>query len=508
MKPLYKKILGLLFFLASLHMFYSYVGIYRHLNKRPCSVHSWAQTERASIALNYYQFDMNFFKPRIHKALDGEGITGLEFPFVNYSVAIFYKLFGFKEIYYKLFVLFTLILGLVLFYFLNYSFTKNYFLSLLSVGSAYFSPALIYYSANFIPDTTSLSFVLVSWFLFFKHLNSKLNKFKYYFLITATLAALIKISSLIVFGVVIGLIILDQLKFFHKTNQNNYLIRNKKSLFFASVFCIIIVIAWYKYANWLSEHYHSDAFLLSSKLVTSKKQALEVWGVIKKLWLPDYYKFETYYLLLAAFACLLIFSKYVSRILFTITFLTVLGSASFIFLLFYQFRNHDYYIITILPCIFLILLTFFDTIVKVADNYFPPLKFIVLLIVFFNAKECVQYCKEKYLQRHDNSYLVNTGDFRMYEDLEPMLRKLGIKKTDITLTAFDGTYCNSLYLMNQRGWNIEPNSTKEYVDWIISTKNIKYLVLNDSANFNKLYPNNYRNNIIGKHRNLIIYKLK
>lgn len=508
MKINLKKIFGLVLFIFSLHLFYSYVGVYRHLSKRPCSVHSWAQTERASIALNYYQFDMNLFKPRIHKALDGEGITGLEFPLVNYSAAVLYKIFGFKELYYKLFVLFTLIFGLILFYYLSYSFTKSYILSLLGVGSAYFSPALIYYSANFIPDTTSLGFVLASWYFFFQYLKFKEKKFIIVFFVLATLAALVKISSLIVFGVFVGIIILDQLRFFHKTNNNLELIQHKKTLFLTSILCVLTVVAWYKYANWLSAFYHSDAFLLSSKFVTSKKQAIEVWSVIKKQWLPDYYKFETYNLLIVGVACLILFYKYVNRVLFTVTFLTILGSAAFVFLLFYQFRNHDYYIITILPCVFLLLITFLDALVMFSNNYFPPLKFIAAIIIFFNAKECVKYCKGRYLQRHDNSYLVNTGDFRMYEDLEPKLRKLGIKNTDITLTGFDGTYCNSLYLMNQRGWNIEPNASKEYVDWIIKSKNIKYLILNDSSYFNKLYPNNFNNYVIGHHRNLIIYKLK
>lgn len=507
MKLNYKKILGVILFVASLHLFYCYTGVYRHLDKRPCSIHSWAQCERASIALNYYQFDMNFFKPRIHRALDGQGITGLEFPFINYSVAILYKLFGFKEIYYKTFVLLTLVLGLLLFYFLNYSFTKNYFLSLASVGSAYFSPVLIYYSANFIPDTTSLGFVLAAWFFFFKFINSEKNSHLLGFFIFATLAALIKISSLIVFGVAIGVIILDYLKFFHKTNNNLYLIKQKITMFLLTLAGMITVFAWYKYANWLSEHYHSDAFLLSSRLVKTKTEAIEIWTLIKKVWLPDYYKFETFYLIIGALLTLVVFYKYVNRVLFTVTFLTILGSASFVYLLFYQFRNHDYYIITLLPCVFLLFLTFIDTIARVADNYFPPLKFIVFIIIFFNAKECIQWCRDSYLGRHESTALSFAGDFRMYEDLEPKLRKLGISKTDITLSAYDGTYCNSLYLMNQLGWTIQPAENQGYIDWMIKAKNIKYLILTDSAAFNKVYPNNFKNNIIGRHKNLIIYKI-
>ncbi|MBK7965050.1 MAG: hypothetical protein IPK10_07010 [Bacteroidetes bacterium] len=64
---------------------------------RPQSVHQWAQCDRASVALNYYQEDMNFFLPRVHNLDNGSGITGLEFPFVNYAVAILYHILDFMN---------------------------------------------------------------------------------------------------------------------------------------------------------------------------------------------------------------------------------------------------------------------------------------------------------------------------------------------------------------------------------------------------------------------------
>ena len=109
-----KKILPTFLFLIFLHFFYCYIGIYKYIDKRPCSIHSSAQCQRASVALNYYENDMNFFKPMVQKDSVGVGITGLEFPFVNYSVAILYKLFGFNEAYYRGFVLATLLIGLYL----------------------------------------------------------------------------------------------------------------------------------------------------------------------------------------------------------------------------------------------------------------------------------------------------------------------------------------------------------------------------------------------------------
>lgn len=503
-----KRILMTLLVLFSLHLFYKHLGFYRDLHRRPCSIHSWAQCERASIALNYYEEGMNFFLPKIHKELAGEGITGLEFPFVNYSAAILYKIFGFKEIYYRVFVLFTLIIGLICFAQLVYMRTKNYWLALAAVSSAYLSPVLVYYSANFLPDTTSLGFALAAWYFFFRYLDTQSKKHFFLFFGFALFAAWIKISSLIVIGVVIALLILDYMKFFHKVRDNKPLFTQKTRIIIASAITAALVIAWYRYAQWLSERYGSDAFLLKQNLVTSKKEALEIWRYIQAEWVPQYYANETYTLIGCVLLSFLIGAKYVSRLLFTITLFTVLGSCCFVYLMFFQFHNHDYYIITLLPCVFLLLLTFVDYISRLADNYFPPLKFVVLIIFFFNSKECVEWCKLNYTTRYSAYMFAMTGDFSVYEDLEPKLRKLGVQKHETTVSAWDFTYCNSLYLMNQMGWSFNYDVGKDYIAWIMHNKNPKYLVLGDSAGFNKLYPNNFGDKIIGSHRGLLIYKLR
>ncbi|MGZ3883606.1 MAG: ArnT family glycosyltransferase [Bacteroidia bacterium] len=503
-----QKLIASIFILISLHCFYKYTGVYDNIHKRPCSVHSWAQCERASIALNFYQVDMNFFKPRIHKVLDGEGITGLEFPFVNYSAAILYKLFGFNEMYYRLFVMLTLVFGLVLFNLLCYSVTKSYLLALAAVASAALSPILLFYTANFLPDTTSLGFVLAAWYFFYRYLETGRQQKLILFFVFALLAALIKITSIIVFCVLIGLVVLDYMKFFHKTRQNLPLFANKLKVLGLSLLGMALVFAWYKYAQWLSDTYHSDAFLLKQNLVTTKKEMSEIWKVVKETWVPHYYAQETYTLIVCVAFSFLIGFKYVSRLLFTITFLTLMGSCCFVFLMLVQFRNHDYYIITLLPFVFLLMLTFVDMVVKLADNFFPPLKFIVLVIIFFNAKECILWNKESFSLRYDAVSYSYTGDFRPYEDLEPKLRAMGIKRTDVTMSAYDFSFCNSLYLMNQMGWTIDKEFTPDFVKWMMEKTQPQYLVLSDTALFNKTYPNNFKDKIIGYHRGLFIYKLK
>lgn len=499
------KLYVLLIFLLFSIIAIKYLNIDMYLTKRPCSMHVWAQCMRASIARNYYEESFNFFLPRLHNVLDGEGITGLEFPLVNYCVAILYKIFGFNEGFFRGFVLFTLFLGLYYMYKLSFNKFNSISISLLVVGVCFFSPVLVYYSSNFMPDTTSLGFVLVGWYCFFKYLSLQNKKYMYIMFLLFALASLVKVTSLISIGVIISVLILDYFKFFHATNENRFLIVNKRPFIVLVFLTILLVFSWYYYANWLSEAYHSNAFTLGSVYSQSKEKFWEIWKVIRYKWFYEYYNPIFYFALLFMIYCIAIFWKSVNRLYFVITFFTVLGSFAFTMLMFYQFKNHDYYIIPLLTSVFLLTFVFMDLINTLSLKYFMSLKYIVSLGLLFVLIENSKYSKINFLDRYSESYYVNTGDFSQYYDLEPVLRLLDIKKHDITLVGSDYTYCNALYLMNQVGYQFNEYN-KDDLNRLFNY-NPKYLILNDTAKFNNSYPNNLNSKIIGHHKGLIIYKL-
>lgn len=482
-----------------------YLNIDIYLANRPCSMHVWAQCMRASIARNYYEESFNFFLPRLHNVLDGEGITGLEFPLVNYCVAILYKIFGFNEGFFRGFVLFTLFLGLYYMYKLCFSKFNSISISLVVVGVCYFSPVLVYYSANFMPDTTSLGFVLAGWYCFFKYLNLQNRKYMYIMFLLFALASLVKITSLISIGVITSVLILDSLKFFHSTNKNRFLIENKRPFIVLVILVISLVFSWYYYANWLSETYHSNAFTLGSVYSESRDKFWEIWKVIKYRWFYEYYNPIFYFALLFMISFMVIFWKFVNRLYFVVTFFTVIGSFAFSMLMFYQFKNHDYYIIPLLPSVFLLTFMFMDLINTLSLKYFKPINYVVSLALLFVLIENSKYSKINFLDRYSESYYVNTGDYSQYYDLEPVLRLLDMKKHEVTLVGSDYTYCNALYLMNQVGYQFNEYN-KDLINNLFKY-NPKYLVLNDTAQFNRVYPNNFKNKIIGHHKGLVIYKL-
>ena len=128
-----KLIVSIGLFVLGIHAFYSYLGVYKYLDRRPCSVHSWAQCQRASIAQSYYRDNMNFFLPRTQNYTKNGGITGVEFPIIYYSAAVCYKLFGFNEIYLRVISLSIVTLGIFFFFLLVNKFLGNPFISLATI---------------------------------------------------------------------------------------------------------------------------------------------------------------------------------------------------------------------------------------------------------------------------------------------------------------------------------------------------------------------------------------
>ncbi len=501
------KLFSIGLFLLAINLFYSYDGVYKFINKRPCSIHMSAQCSRASVALNYYENSMNFFTPQYQRNLDGMGYTGLEFPAIYYMGAVCYKLFGFNEMYLRIISLVILTLGLLLFYMLTLKFTKSNWVSLSIVAAVICSPVLMFYSANFMPDPPSLGLILGGWYFLFKYLKSNKTWHLNLFIVLATFAILLKITAAICFVIVFALMILDALKFF-KTPEKTYLFDHKKKIIIRIIFSLLTVVGWYKYSTWFCETHGGQLFLLQPNMYENWAGLLEVLGWMKKLWLYHYYSYESYFLIVVVAIFIVLGIKLVNRVLLCITVLYLLGSLCYFVFFLNQFMHHDYYIITMLPTLFFLFLCFADIISKISERYFFLTNAILVFILFFNLRESFPKCKKNMRERNSTDIFYWTGDFRAYEDLEPKLRKLGLKRTDRVISAFDETDCGSIYLMNQLGVTLRKDAPKAEVDSYLNYYTTKYLILNDSAKFRIDYGYDFSKNIIATHRGLIIYKIK
>jgi hypothetical protein len=66
----------------------------KYLDLPPAGFHQWRQTLTLSVARNFDEEEMNIFQPRVDSRGEHSGITGMEFPILNYSLAIAYRILG------------------------------------------------------------------------------------------------------------------------------------------------------------------------------------------------------------------------------------------------------------------------------------------------------------------------------------------------------------------------------------------------------------------------------
>ena len=140
--------------------------------------HNWRQTTVTMVARNFLEIDSNILFPRVDMPGKLTGITGMEFPLLNYIIFIFAKIFGYQHWYGRLIVLIVSSFGTWYFYLLIKSIfdEKMAFIGgFLLLFSLWFA-----YSRKIMPDTFASSLGLISvyyGFVFFK-CKSK-SKFKY-----------------------------------------------------------------------------------------------------------------------------------------------------------------------------------------------------------------------------------------------------------------------------------------------------------------------------------------
>ena len=82
------------------------------------AAHNWRQVTVNMVARNFLETDSNIFYPRIDICGEKTGITGMEFPLLNYLIFLFSKLFGYTHWYGRLINLFVSSFGVYYFYLL------------------------------------------------------------------------------------------------------------------------------------------------------------------------------------------------------------------------------------------------------------------------------------------------------------------------------------------------------------------------------------------------------
>jgi 4-amino-4-deoxy-L-arabinose transferase-like glycosyltransferase len=463
-------------FLALICVLYLGLGVFNTILLRPQSIHQWAQCDRASVALNYAQESMNFFLPRVHNLDNGTGITGLEFPIVNYSVACLYKIFGFHEMIYRMFVLIIYSTGLYYAFLIAKKFLHNFYFSIGVVLLFACSPLLAYYSSNFLPEPVSLGLIFIAWYYLIKSIS--LNNTKNHLMLWAIffcLAALIKVSALINLPAMLA--------YFYFNQQHGSRIKKSLPFFVYAILSVGLVFSWYRYAMYLSDIQHSEMFLLQSRPPQSVKEFLEVWDEVYRVWWERVYENIILFILLGSLFVYSLFFKRRDKILSIISISLLFSVAGFLYFMWLQLQHHDYYLIPLYILIFFLMLLSIEFLKKLLWRWNSLLISLILISgISFQFAMAKNHVRTSY---KIDSWKYGSAHFNNYFDFESTLEVVGVAKKDKVISIFDHSPEISLYLLNRKGVTVAYRKHKEVFEKYLLSGHFKYVIYNLESNFDE-----------------------
>ncbi len=416
-----------------------------HITNPPLEViHNWRQTTVTMPARNFVETGPDIFFPKVDFAGEKTGITGMEFPLLNYLIYLVSLVFGYEHWYGRLINLFFSCVGL--FYF--YKLVKKYFTQQVAFNATFLLIFSIWfsYSRKIMPDTFSVSLVLIGLFYGTEYFDNKPNvKNIVLYLVFVFFGVLSKLPA--------GALLIVFLLFIF----NKGVPLSRKFIFsLVSLLIIAPVAAWYFYwVPYLTITFGFDHFFMGKSITEGVYEIIQNYNMA----LEKFYKQALGFTGFIVFVCctvMLIRQK--EKVL---KWVLVLCSLSFLFIVFkagLTFCRHSYYIIPFAPVMALVC----GFVISGLKN-----KKFAITILSLIAIECV---------------LTNNADFYIKEqgyailELEKDLDKFS-KRSDLIMIN-SGIYPTPMYFSHRKGWidNNEAISDSTYIGQL-KNKGLKFIVI-------------------------------
>jgi hypothetical protein len=503
----------MLFLLLILSGVYNYPEI---LMKRPQSVHSWRQCDGASLALNYYQHGMHFFKPDVHTIYSDNWTTGYaapsEIPILYYAVAGLYSIFGYHDYIFRFVNYLIFIIGLLYLFKLSKRVTGSDFWAGTTTILLFSSPLIIFYANNFLPNSNGLALSIAGWYYFYRYYETGKTRTFFTSVIFFILAGSMKISELS--GPIIILILLLS----DKVSRGKLKLWTDKD-FLVKVISIVAIFAliagWVYYAKYFNTIHKSNNFSTQTYPIWNLnfKGIRDVIQSIKYLWIPDYYMPVTLIMTGAMVLLSLAFRKKLDRIIGISTAIYLAGFSVYMLLWFDALAHHDYFLITFFIIPTFIMLNFFRYIHQSVKSKRLDIIIKAVAIVFLLLN--IEYGARGNRLRYTSFVTNDLPAFRDLHTLTGYLRSIGIKPDD--RVVFTPEICiRPLYLMNQPGWVLAPtnraDSGQARNDSLLLLTFLKsgadYLITNNLATvFSRKSIQAYTKQLVAQHGNVFIFKL-
>lgn len=406
--------------------------------------HNWRQTTVTMVARNFVETEANIFYPRIDFAGEKTGITGMEFPLLNYLIYLFSMLFGYDHWYGRLINLMISSAGIWYFFLL----VRKYFnermafnASIILLSSIWFA-----YSRKIMPDTFSSSLILAGLYYGTNYLDRKSSLSNllaaFGLLLAGTMS---KLPSACLLGIFIPIFFLKDITF-------------KRKISLASMLLLVMVpvIIWYFYwVPFLVEEYGFWHFFMGKGMLEGAGEVVAYWNESLKKFYENALMFIGFGAFLAGFF-LAFFQR--NKKLLTVFCFTFFPFLLIVFKSGATFAFHSYYIIPFVPVMALVS--------GYALSLIRKRWIVVVILIAIGAEGILN-------QQHD--FRLRESDLPIV-DLEQVLDTFSQRNDLILINS--GDYPTPLYFAHRKGW-IAPNENivrSAYRDDLVS-KGLKYIVI-------------------------------
>jgi len=477
------------------------------LNKRPQGLHQWRQCDGLSITMNYFKENRPFFSPVVHSQEADEGKSGAtisEFPIIYYLVGNIWKITGHHEYIFRLIDIIIMFLGLLALLKVTEQLLKDSFYAIIVSLFLFLSPVLVYYTNNFIPNTTSFSLILIAWYFVEKYVRTNVWLWLFFVSLFFLLGGLVKVTQNISLMALSGFLIIWL--FVRKPK-----IKTTKIILYLSIAISIFVIIfiYYYYGYHFNKIHHSGMFSFQLHPVwnINRQQISIIANKFITFWAKNYFPNSINYFLTGSIIIYIVFYRKFNLFWKTVPLLLIFGGLVYFAFWYTALSEHDYYIIDlmIIPCF--LLLNFFVSIKNNANKIYRSifLRFMLILIILFSYSATSKKIKNRYSGWMNEVHLKH---YHALEDINPYLRKLGISRNDKVLSIPDPSFNISLYLMDQKGYTSGGSNSNGFLMERMLNNGLKYLIINNENMLDDPQIKEYTQYKLGNYENVLIYDLR
>jgi 4-amino-4-deoxy-L-arabinose transferase-like glycosyltransferase len=409
--------------------------------------HNWRQSTVTMVARNFYEIDNNIFYPRIDIAGEKTGITGMEFPILNYLIYLTAKVFGYQHWYGRLINLIISSIGIFMFFkLLRKYFEENiaFAATIVLLSSLWFS-----YSRKIMPDTFSVSFIIAAIYYGTNYLEGKLDSLGlrnilFYFL-CVIIGSLSKLPAAYLLIVLLVLML-----------NNKVLLKNKLIFVLVSLFSILPAAFWYFYwVPYLVDKFGFWHFFMGKGI---EQGASEIYHNLN-LTLDKFYDAALKYVGFTIF--LIGIFKMIEKRNQLLLAIFILSLPTFLIIIFKSgvtFSTHSYYIIPFIPV--MALLAGYG-LSKIANM---KIKIVLLAAIILEGV---------LNQQHD--FRIHDKEMALTQ-LEYDLDKVSFRRDLILINS--GDYPTPMYFAHRKGW-VATNDKIENVEYLnsLKLKGLKFIII-------------------------------